>query len=187
MNKACFLDRDGVIIEDENYLKVPDQVHLCAGIVPAMRMLRDAGYKIVVVSNQSGIARGYFTPEDLKRVEARIDELLREQGVFIDRNYYCFHHKKGVVREYAVECKCRKPEPGMLLQAAEDLDLDLGECIMIGDKVSDVEAGLRAGCRAAALVRTGHGVEQNLSEYPDVCDAPDILYAVTKLLEMDCR
>ena len=184
MDKACFLDRDGVIIEEENYLFDPDKVRLCKGVPEAIRKMREAGYKIVVVSNQSGIARGYFTESDLQAVEKRIDECLQEQDVFVDRWYYCFHHPKGCTAPYAIPCKCRKPEPGMLLQAAADMDLDLRQSVMIGDKTSDVEAGLRAGCRAAALVRTGHGSEQDISEYPEACDAPDILYAVNKLLEI---
>ena len=185
MDKACFLDRDGVIIEDENYLFEPEKVRLCPGVPEAIRKMREAGYRIVVVSNQSGIARGYFTEQDLAAVEKRIDECLLQHGVSVDRWYYCCHHKKGVVPQYAIACSCRKPEPGMLLKAAEEMNLDLRQSVIIGDKISDVEAGLRAGCRAAALVRTGHGSEQDLADYPETCDAPDILYAVNKLLNIN--
>jgi len=182
MRKACFFDRDGVIIEEENYLSSPDKVRLCSGVPEAIKLLRNNGYMIIVVSNQSGIARGFFSENDLQKVEHRLNELLREHDVFVDKYYYCFHHPKGTVKKYAVECKCRKPEPGMLLQAAEEYDLNLKQCFMIGDKISDVEAGLRAGCSSAALVRTGHGSEQKMEYIDHVFDTPDILSAVKKLL-----
>ncbi len=180
--KACFLDRDGCLIEEENYLSDPDKVRLCPGVPEALKLLRNAGYLLIVVSNQSGIARGYFTEQDLRAVEQRIDVLLAEHGISLDRSYYCYHHRKGAVAEYAKDCTCRKPEPGMLLQAAKDFSLDLTQCLMIGDKTSDVEAGVRAGCKAQALVRTGHGTEQDLTPFPDAVDAADILTAVRKLL-----
>ena len=184
MEKAFFFDRDGVVIEEENYLADPRKVRLCSGVPQAIRLAREAGYRVVVVSNQSGIARGYLTPDDLKKVSARMDELLRDQGVFIDRTYYCFHHPHGSVKEYAVDCPCRKPKPGMLLQASQELQLDLAASFMIGDRISDLEAGIRAGCRAVALVRTGYGQEQDLTGFPDVCDARDVLDAVRQLLSL---
>jgi len=184
LKKACFLDRDGVLIEDRNYLSDPADVRLCPHVPEALRLLREHGFLLIVVSNQSGIARGYFTVEDLRRVEARIAGLLAEQGVLLDDVFYCFHHVKGVVPEYAVECTCRKPKPGMLLEAARKHGIDLKESLMIGDKVSDIEAGFAAGCRAAALVRSGHGAEQDLSAFPQAADSPDILSAVRKLLTL---
>ncbi len=182
--KACFFDRDGVLIEEENYLSDPARVRLCAGAAESIRLMRLHGFKIIIVSNQSGIARGYFTEDDLKRVELRLDELLAAENASVDARYYCFHHPKGIIPEYTRECDCRKPAPGMLLTAAAEWNLDLTQSVMFGDKTSDVEAGLRAGCRIAGLVRTGHGGEQKLDGYPPekVIDAPDILSAVRMVL-----
>ncbi len=183
MYKACFFDRDGVLVEEANYLKDPDLVHLCPGAPEAIRRMRDAGFKIVVVSNQSGIARGYFTPDDLKAVEARMNALLKAEHAEVDASYYCFHHPKGSVPQYAVACDCRKPAPGMLLRAAAEMDLNLSESYMIGDKTDDVRAGQNAGCYAAALVRTGHGNEQKLDGFTGkIADEPDVLSAVMALL-----
>ena len=183
MNKACFFDRDGVLIEEEHYISDPDKVRLCKYVPDAIRLMRDNGYKIIVVSNQSGIARGYFTREQLRAVEERIGTLLEKENASIDGVYYCFHHKKGSLTEYAIDCECRKPAPGMLLEAARDFHLDLSQSFIIGDKTSDIQAGINAGCRAQALVRTGHGSEQDITPYPDAVDAPDIMTAVKKLLE----
>lgn len=182
MRQACFFDRDGVIIEEADYIHDPAQVRLCPFAADAIRAMHDAGRLVIVVSNQSGIARGYFTEADLRAVEARMNELLAEAGVKIDAAYYCFHHKKGVVPEYAIDCDCRKPKPGLLLRAAKDLDIDLDASFMIGDKESDLEAGLNAGCCGVALVRTGHGVHQNIEKIPQAVDVGDVLSAAKELL-----
>ena len=182
MRKACFFDRDGVIIEEADYISDPALVRLCPFAADAIRTMHDAGRLVIVVSNQSGIARGYFTEADLRAVEARMNELLAEAGVKIDAAYYCFHHKKGIVPEYAVDCDCRKPKPGLLLRAAKDLGVDLAASFMIGDKESDLEAGLNAGCRGVALVRTGHGVHQNIEKIPQAVDVGDVLTAAKELL-----
>lgn len=183
MRKACFFDRDGVLIAEANYIKDPDQVRILPGAAEALRLVHAAGFLAIVVSNQSGIARGYFTEVELDAVEERMKRLLAEQGASVDGIYHCFHHPtKGTVPEYVCDCDCRKPKPGMLLAAACDFQLDLSQSVIVGDKTSDVEAGINAGCRAAALVRTGHGAEQNLSPYPGVVDAPDVLTATRLLL-----
>ena len=161
MKKVFFLDRDGVIIEDKNYLSSPDQVVLCEGTVSAFRRIKDAGYGIVVVSNQSGIARGYFTEKDLEKVEKRIEELLAASGSPVpDKWYYCPHHAKGSVPEYSFDCDCRKPKPGLFLRAGKELDIDFSQSVVIGDKISDLEGGFSAGCGKGVLVLTGHGKEQ---------------------------
>lgn len=182
MRQACFFDRDGVIIEEADYISDPALVRLCPGAAEAIRAMHDAGRLVIVVSNQSGIARGFFTEADLRRVEARVNELLAEAGEKIDAAYYCFHHKKGIVPEYAIDCDCRKPKPGLFLRAAKDLDIDLASSFMIGDKESDLEAGLNAGCCGVALVRTGHGVHQNIEKIPQAVDVGDVLTAAKELL-----
>ena len=187
-NKAFFLDRDGVMIEEKNYLADPANVCLCPGCAEALRKIAAAGYRMIVTSNQSGIARGYFTFAEVAAVEKRIQELLLAEGAPLpDAWYYCPHHPKGTVAEYACECECRKPRPGMLLQAAEELDLCLSASGMIGDKLSDLRAAFAAGCPSAALVRTGHGAEQTLEtldrEYLVADNIPDAAELLLDRLE----
>lgn len=186
MNKAFFLDRDGVLIEEEHYLSDPAKARLCSGAAEALRLMKANGYKVIVVSNQAGIAKGYFTMKELKAVETRINELLAAEGLALDGIYYCPHHAQGSVPEFCMDCDCRKPKPGMLLAAAEDHQIDLAASVMIGDRVSDLNAGLNAGCKAVALVHTGYGKEQDLSAFdPAVTlEAENILSATEKLLKI---
>ncbi|MBE6407970.1 MAG: HAD family hydrolase [Lentisphaerae bacterium] len=184
MYKACFLDRDGVLIEEEDYLCDPARVRLCSGAVEAIKLAHSVGRKVFLISNQAGLAKGKFKMEDLKAVHAKVEELLAEQGVALDGYYYCPHHAKGIVPEYTRECSCRKPGPGMILKAAEEHDLDVKNSFMIGDRLTDLEAGVNAGCSAVALVRTGYGETQELPEYPGVTviDAKNIGEAVAALV-----
>jgi D-glycero-D-manno-heptose 1,7-bisphosphate phosphatase len=156
--EAVFLDRDGTLIEEVNYLATPEQVLLLPGAADAVRRLNDAGVLVVVVTNQAGVARGYFPESRVGAVHAHISALLAECGARIDAFYHCPHHPTAGVGAYRVVCECRKPKPGLLLTAARELDIDLSRSWMIGDKPCDAEAGIAAGCRAI-LVRTGHGRE----------------------------
>ena len=157
-NKACFLDRDGVLIEEVNYLSSPDQVRIFPETVKALSLLKNNGYKIIVITNQAGVARGYFTEKDIVKVHAEIDKQLADNNLHIDAYYYCPHHPKGTVKGYNIECECRKPNSNMILQAVKDYNIDLKQSFLIGDKLSDLHAAENAGCRAA-LVLTGHGEE----------------------------
>jgi D-glycero-D-manno-heptose 1,7-bisphosphate phosphatase len=141
MNKALFLDRDGTVIEHVHYLKDPDEVRLVSGCAQALKSARDAGYLLVVISNQSIIGRGTGTHEEVEACNARMEELLSAEGVELDSVLYCPHAPED-------ECACRKPQPGLLVQAAEALIIDLAQSSMIGDNVTDIEAGRNAGCRA---------------------------------------
>ncbi|MFM8273156.1 MAG: D-glycero-alpha-D-manno-heptose-1,7-bisphosphate 7-phosphatase [Gemmata sp.] len=154
---AVFLDRDGTLIEDVHYLARPDQVRLIPGAAAAVRALNDAGALVVVVTNQAGVARGLFPESRVAEVHRRLSELLAQHGAKVDAFYHCPHHPEGL-GGYRVACACRKPEPGMLLAAARDLDIDLARSWMVGDKPCDAGAGRAAGCRTL-LVRTGHGAE----------------------------
>ncbi len=148
---AVFLDKDGSLIEDVPYNVDPALIRLTAGAGEALRKLQDAGYRLIVVSNQSGVARGLFGEDALRPVEAHLNAMLAEYGVALDGFYYCPHHPGGTVPQYAVECACRKPAPGMLLQAATDHSIALEQSWMVGDILNDVEAGRRAGCRTILL------------------------------------
>lgn len=157
--KAVFLDRDGTLIVERNYLGDPAGVVLLDGVPQALKQLADAGFFLVMVTNQSGVARGFFTMEDVEKVNDRVQELLSKEGVRLDAVYVCPHHEQGTVLEYAVPCACRKPNPGMALAAAEDWNLDLSASYMIGDKPADVSFGRNFGARESYLVRTGYGAE----------------------------
>jgi D-glycero-D-manno-heptose 1,7-bisphosphate phosphatase len=146
---CVFLDRDETIIDDPGFINDPDHVQLKAGAADAIRSLRGAGYKVVVVTNQSGIARGLLDEEQLEAVHARLLAVLEEHDATVDAIYYCpyLDGPEAVVESYRQRSDLRKPNPGLLLQAAEELDLDLTRSWMIGDRPSDIEAGARAGCR----------------------------------------
>ena len=144
--RAILLDRDGTLVHSSHYPSRPEQLILYDGIGPQLALLQHMGFRIVVVTNQSGIARGYFTENDLGRMHDYLREQLRPFDVTLDAIYYCPHHPDGVIDSLAIRCECRKPRPGMLLRAAQDLDLDLHTSWFLGDILDDVEAGNRAGC-----------------------------------------
>lgn len=147
MNKAFFLDRDGVVNYDVRYCHEPEKIKLKQGFPEGLQALRRAGFLAVVVTNQGGIALGMYESEAVHACHARIQELLQPYGVKIDGFYFCPHHPK-----VTGECSCRKPGPGMLFKAARDLDIDLTSSFMVGDRLSDLEAGRNAGCRQGFLV-----------------------------------
>ena len=155
-NKAIFLDRDNTIIEDPGYINNPDQVKLLEGVTEPLSELKAMGYKLVVVSNQSGVARGIVTEEALGQIHKRLEQLLAEKGVSLDRIYYCPYYIDGVIPKYRKDSDWRKPNPGMLLAAGKDMDIDLPESWMVGDSPSDIEAGARAGCRTIMLAGRTH-------------------------------
>jgi D-glycero-D-manno-heptose 1,7-bisphosphate phosphatase len=156
--RAVFLDKDGTLIEDVPYNVDPQRLRLTQGATEGLRRLHEAGYRLIVVSNQSGVARGLFTEEALELVRQRLVELLAEAGVPLAGCYWCPHHPDGSAAAYAVECDCRKPRPGLLLRAAREHGLELNRCWMVGDILNDVEAGRRAGCRTI-LIDNGNETE----------------------------
>jgi D-glycero-D-manno-heptose 1,7-bisphosphate phosphatase len=149
--RAVFLDRDGTLNVDREYVGKPQDVELVPNAAEGAQMLADAGYILVVVSNQSGIARGYFTEQDAAAVDERLVELLAARGVTITASYRCPHLPDAPLPEYAIECDCRKPSPGLILKAAADLSLDTNASWAIGDRARDVAAGAAAGCRTIAV------------------------------------
>lgn len=152
MKAAVFLDRDNTVIHNDGDLGDPEQVRLIKGAASAIASLRGLGYKIVVVSNQGGVARGKFTEQDVEQVNQRIGDLVKATtGAIIDRFYYCPYHPQGKIKKYRKEHPWRKPQPGMLLQAAEDLQLDLSHSWVVGDQLRDVQAGLAVDVRAILL------------------------------------
>jgi D-glycero-D-manno-heptose 1,7-bisphosphate phosphatase len=153
---AIFLDRDGVLIEDSHYLGSRDRVRFVPGSAEAIALLSRAGWPVVVVTNQSGVGRGLFTFESVGEVHAHIAEQLATFGATVAGFYFCPHHPEAEVAAYRIACECRKPKPGMLRTAAAELGLDPARSWMVGDRVSDLEAGAAVGARTV-LVRTGYG------------------------------
>jgi D-glycero-D-manno-heptose 1,7-bisphosphate phosphatase len=148
---AVFLDRDHTIIEDTGYLSDPAGVKLLPGVELALKSLARAGYKTVVATNQSSVARGMVTEEMVNRINAEMVRQLEERGANLDAIYYCPYHPAGTIEAYAIDSEMCKPKPGMLLKAAEEMDINLLESWMVGDRPRDVEAGQRAGCRTIRI------------------------------------
>jgi D-glycero-D-manno-heptose 1,7-bisphosphate phosphatase len=151
---AVFLDRDGTVIRERDYLANPEGVCLLPGALEALGMLAGAGFALVVVTNQSGIARRLYSLEDYRAVEERLDQVLAQGGVHLDGTYFCPHHP-----HFSGPCDCRKPATGMYLRAARELKLDLPGSFFVGDRVKDVEPAAELG-GTGILVRTGYGLEE---------------------------
>jgi len=156
---AVFLDRDGTLNEEVGYLSRPEDLVLIPGAGEAVRRINQAGMAAVVVSNQSGVARGYFDEAALSLIHERLREELREYGAALDGIFYCPHHPEGEVEEYRIECACRKPWTGLLDQAVFELNIDLSASYMVGDHIKDIQMAARAGIRSV-MVLTGHGQEE---------------------------
>lgn len=182
MRRAVFIDRDGTLNTEREYLYLIDEFEFIPGAVEAIRLLNDAGFLVVVVTNQSGVARGYYTEEDVLHLHRHIDALLVSSGARVDSWQYCPHHPSGR-GSYALPCRCRKPMPGMLLEAARRFDVDLSASVMIGDKLVDVEAGRSAGCRSI-LVRTGYGAGEE-ADLPAGSEVYDDLLAAARALHAE--
>lgn len=168
MRKAAFLDRDGVINVDSAYVFRWEDFVFASGAVEGMRRFQEAGYLIVVVTNQSGIARGMYSIADFDLLTHAMCRELESQGVNISAVYHCPHHPKGSVLDYAIDCNCRKPKPGMLLKAADDLKIDLGGSLMVGDKYSDIAAARAAGVKRTYKIVSDYDEDAELeSARPD--------------------
>lgn len=180
MKRAAFLDRDGTINIEKEYLFQITDFEFIPGVPEAVRLLNQAGFFVVVVTNQSGIARGYYTEDDVEILHRHIAQKLESHGARVDAWLYCPHHPAGR-GSYALPCTCRKPLPGMLQEAARRYNIDLELSIMIGDKLADIEAGQAAGC-STILVRTGYGADEEkyVGHRTVICD--DLLSAVKSLL-----
>jgi D-glycero-D-manno-heptose 1,7-bisphosphate phosphatase len=153
---AVFIDRDGTITEEMGYLKDPKKLRLIPRSAEAIKLLNEKRIPVIVVSNQSGVARGYFTEGMVKKTNKRLKELLANKEAHLDGIYYCPHHPEFGSPKYRKDCSCRKPKPGMLLKAARRFNLDLKRCYVIGDKVEDIELAKNVGAKGI-LVLTGYG------------------------------
>ncbi len=185
---AVFLDRDGTINEELNFIRRPEELVLLPGAAEAIRALNRRSVLACVISNQSGVARGYLTEQDLIPIHARLEEELARSGARVDRIAYCPHHPTEGIPPYNMPCRCRKPGTGMLDDAAGALDIDLTRSFVVGDRLTDVQAGLNAGA-TAVLVLTGYGrqalteLEKNNEIQPD-CIAEDLSAAVEYITQI---
>jgi D-glycero-D-manno-heptose 1,7-bisphosphate phosphatase len=181
MDKVIFLDRDGTINREDGYITRVDQLHLYEGALPALRMLKEMGYRIVIVSNQAGVAKALLTEKALVEINNALLSMLRAQGILIDRLYYCPHHPDAVVPEYKKDCECRKPKTGMVMRAVNELGVSVEGAYMIGDKLTDVELARNFGGRGILLL-TGYGKEEmkklDPQKHKPVYIGKDILDAV---------
>lgn len=190
-SSAVFLDRDGVIIEDVHLLTSCEQVRLFDGVAESLERLCQIGYLLFIVSNQTVVARGLSSEEDVTDVNAFIcSELSSTANCKIEKCYFCPHHPEATVQEYRVKCNCRKPLPGLLLRAAEEYGIDLKSSFMVGDRISDVIAGCRAGCRTIHVQTGMHSAAPIVSDAMDLSVKPDhvcmnINEAVEIILEKD--
>lgn len=150
-NKAIFMDRDDTLIEDPGYINHPNQVRLLPGAAGALIQLKKMDYLLIIASNQSGVARGIVSEEVLEKIHHRLQKLLADEGAYLDAIYYCPYHPDGVIGKYRMESEMRKPNPGMLLKAAAEHDIDLSNSWMIGDSYRDITAGKKAGCRTILI------------------------------------
>lgn len=184
-NRVVFLDRDGTICEEVGYLSSVEQMRLIPRSAEAVRLLNQKGYKVVVITNQAGVARGFFPESVLETLHAEMVRQLWEKGAHLDGIYYCPHHPSDGFPPYRQECNCRKPATGLLERAAADLNLDLLSGYMIGDHFSDVECGQRVGAETVLLL-TGHGKEALAKREswlrPPSFIAPDLYEAVLWVL-----
>lgn len=162
MNKAIFLDKDGTLVKDVPYNVDTHKIEILQHVVGGLRLLQKAGYIFIIVSNQSGLARGYFTEKELKQAFEHLEELFFSEGIKIDGIYFCPHHPEATVSSFRKDCSCRKPLAGMFEKAAKEHHVDLSSSWMIGDILDDVEAGHNAGVKAI-LIDSGNETEWKMN------------------------
>ena len=182
MRRAVFLDRDGTLLEEGNYVDRLDRLVFFPYTVDAIRALNEADFAVVIATNQSGVARGMYPESFVAAAHRHIDERLQAGGARIDGYYYCPHHPEGTVEALRQDCDCRKPKPGQLLQAQAELNLDLTRSFMVGDRWKDIEAGKAVGARTI-LVRTGYGREaEGIESDNQTIVVDNLIQAVTWIL-----
>ena len=189
MNRAVFIDRDGTISEEVGYINHVSRFRLFPYSAAALKQLHDNGYLAIVITNQAGVARGYFSEEMVQAIHQQMTKDLESSGAKVDAIYYCAHHPTVGEPPYQLDCDCRKPKPGLLLRAAHDYDIDLAKSWMVGDRYSDIELAANAGVKSA-LVLSGYGrgewehQRDNWTIQPDLV-AEDLLAAVNQIGNLD--
>lgn len=188
MNRAVFLDRDGVITQEPpHYAHRIDELKFIQKSPEAIRLLNQNNFVVIIFSNQSGIARGYYLEDDTVRFNKAMEKKLSEFGAYIDAIYYCPHHPEAVVQKYRIDCDCRKPKNGMLKKAEKNMDIDLRQSFVVGDRWSDIESGIFSECKTI-LVKTGSG-QKSLKSKKIPCNyiANDLYDAVKYILSLEIK
>jgi len=189
--RAVFIDRDGTISEEVGYVNHPSRYRVFPYAAEAIKLLNEAGWRAILVTNQAGVARGYFTEDLIKLVHDILRQELERNGARLDAIYYCPHHPSVGTPPFKVACDCRKPKPGLIERAARDFDLDLAQSWMVGDRYGDVELARNAGVRSA-FVLSGYGRGEweyqraTWQHEPDLI-ADDLLAAVRKIIAQEAR
>lgn len=185
MKKAVFLDRDGTINVEKNYLYRPEEFEFIAGVPEAIALLNRRSYLVIVVSNQAGVARGYYSEKDVYNLHTYVNRQLENYSAHIDKFYFCPHHPDAGIGKYKVKCHCRKPETGMFEQACQDYSIDKASSWMIGDNRGDILAGKRFGLKTV-LVKTGYGQALTVEGFADSnFVADDLPHAVRLILNLE--
>ena len=184
-NKAAFIDRDGVINVERNYVGKLEDFELINGALAGLDLLQNAGFLLIVITNQSGIARGHYTENDFQILTDLMKRFFVEGGVAITEVYYCPHHPVAGIGQYKQDCECRKPKPGMILKAALRHNNDLSQSVLVGDKMSDIQAGLASGIEKNILVESGHELSKSDREKAKVTCSN--LYEAARLIISENR
>ena len=185
MNKAVFLDRDGTINVDKAYLSRVEEFEYLQGVIEGLRMLQDSGFILIIVTNQSGIARGYYSEEDFLELNEWMLSDLKKKGIKIAKVYYCPHHPNGKIEKYKMDCNCRKPKLGMYEEAIEDFDIDLSQSFAIGDKIRDSVICEKTSCRGyliSNLEKENIVDDVKSGKYRNIEYAVDLLTAAKKIV-----
>ena len=162
-NKCVFLDRDGVLIKDVGYLKNPEDIIIMPNSVEALKILKAAGFLLIIVTNQAGIAKGFFNMDELRAVNNKLLKIYENNGIIIDDLYFCPHHENGTVEPYNIKCSCRKPETGMVLKGAEKFNIDADKSFMVGDKDSDILLAKNSGLKSFYIKNDMYEHDENIA------------------------
>lgn len=175
MNKAIFLDRDGTLIEEKNYLSNVKDIFFLPNCFEGLKQLQK-NYLLIIISNQSGIARGYFNETKLEEINGKIKSQALENGINITDIFYCPHHKNGIIKEYSIVCNCRKPKIGLIEKAVKKYNIDLEKSYMIGDKDSDILTGKNCNCKTI-LIKNNNYLNKEIPDYEaaDLLDAAEFI------------
>lgn len=176
-SKAAFIDRDGVINKDFGYVYRIEDFELIPGVIEALSLLIKNGFLLIIITNQAGLARGYYSYSQLNKLHSYLIKILINSGVNLDAIYFCPHHPNGIVPSLSIECNCRKPAPGLIFRAEKDFNINLNLSVLFGDKMSDIQAGKSAGVGTNFIVNSGQKIWNSSYSEPDYI-ASNLLEAV---------
>ncbi len=183
-NKCVFLDRDGVLNKDIGYLKFPEQLIILPGVIEALKKLKEAGFLLIIVTNQSGIAKGFFYEDDLKKVHNALLEIFNKNNIYIDDIFYCPHHVEGTVEPYNISCDCRKPNTKMIKNSVIKYNIDLSKSYLVGDKDTDIQLAINAGLKSFCVKNDMYEYDKNVvPDYfvEDLAEAAEIIINISNI------